>query len=83
MFASESGSEFFDDLSEVVASPGRMGRVRKSGSGKFATSLPSGGFDLMQGEGRNDGVAMASSSLTAVPGANLPVGVAGMLRNDF
>uniref|UniRef100_A0A7C9AJM6 Translation initiation factor eIF2B subunit delta n=1 Tax=Opuntia streptacantha TaxID=393608 RepID=A0A7C9AJM6_OPUST len=76
MFASESGSEFFDDLSEVVASPGGMGRVRKSGSGKFATSLPSGGFDLMQGKGRNDGVAMASSSLTAVPGANLPVGVA-------
>lgn len=73
IFASESGSEFFDDLSEAVASPGGMGRVRKSGSGKFATSLPSGGFDLMQGNGRNDGVA---SSLTAVPGANLPVGVA-------
>lgn len=77
IFPSESASEFFDDSSELVASPSGAGkRVKKSGSGKFASSLPSGGgggFDLMPGKGRID--AVASSSLKVVQGFNLPAGV--------
>ncbi|GAB4827427.1 hypothetical protein Ancab_034312 [Ancistrocladus abbreviatus] len=77
---SEAGaSEFPDDSSEVTASPG--GRVRRSGSGKFASSLPSGGggFDLMVGKTTNNVAASAmtvgANSLTTVSVVNMTPGV--------
>ncbi|GAB4831758.1 hypothetical protein Ancab_005770 [Ancistrocladus abbreviatus] len=57
------------------------GRVRRSGSGKFTSSLPSGGrgFDLMAGKTNNVApatVSVGASSLTTVSVVNLASGIA-------
>ncbi|KAL8161810.1 hypothetical protein V2J09_013299 [Rumex salicifolius] len=81
---SEAASEF-DGSSEVnvVSSPAAPagGKTRRSGYGKFASSLPSGGggFELMAGRGINVAAAgnLMGTSLTTVSVVNnLPPGIA-------
>ncbi|KMT18495.1 hypothetical protein BVRB_2g026360 [Beta vulgaris subsp. vulgaris] len=68
-----------ENSEDVVASPSGAGRGRKGGS-KFASSLPSGGFNLMVGKaGRNGngngGVGGGSSSLISASGVKVATGV--------
>lgn len=66
-FASSTASEFI----EGAQSPNRA--VRRSTSGKFASSLPAGGFD-MSGVKQNN---FPASSLTTVSVVNMPPGITG------
>ncbi|XP_010692482.2 probable translation initiation factor eIF-2B subunit delta isoform X2 [Beta vulgaris subsp. vulgaris] len=76
-----------ENSEDVVASPSGAGRGRKGGS-KFASSLPSGGFNLMVGKaGRsgngNGGVGGGSSSLISASGVKVATGVsAGEVSAD-
>lgn len=67
-FASPTASEFTED----ALSPNNWA-ARRSSSGKFASSLPAGGFDMSSVKQNN----FPASGLTTVSIVNLPPGITG------
>lgn len=74
-FSSPTASEFTED----VHSP--KWAVRRSNSGKFAYSLPSGGFDMASVNVKQNN--FPASSLTTVSIVNMPPGITGWYAKLF